>query len=284
MPTVEETIQIGQVSGYLMSNDIAKKAAFQRGSLADIKGHILVWRATKIIKTIFDIDPDYEGLQYRADYLYWLCGKYAQKAQAILDLGLGGGVAGISPELVNSIQWIYEEIEVGAVGSPLDAGDTSYTLNYTNIIPNSVTVELPQSNVPQGETNQFSYNPPIYSPTNVVINFTNDDGLGNNLGVQNGMLLIIKGARLTPSTSGTTPSQPKEITVYGNEIVGNSWSNPAYAGYDLSIVHNGVKTLTSGVHFDVDADGGFTFIGTYAGITWTVDDEFITKTNGLLVP
>lgn len=281
MPTVADTISIAKISQYLIANDIAKKDAFQRGSLKTFNPD-LIYMVRKGIERIYERDNDYAYLESGAKYLYWLCGKWSAKAQVILNLGLTGGNAVITPELATSIAWINEEIEVGASGSALSNGATSYTLSYPNIIRKSVSVELPQANIPVAETNQFSYTI-AYGANSAVISFLNDDGTGTNLGVQTGMLLIIRGAHIVATSTPTSAAiPPPTITVYGDEVVSNVYTNSDYAGWNLTVFHNGVKFLTEGVHYTVNAIGGITLIGTYAGLTLTHDDEFIITPNGLL--
>lgn len=185
--------------------------------------------------------------------------------------------------LASSLRGINIQFTVGSGDSPISIGATTYVLALTNIIEDSIKVELPQDNLPHSKNNQFSYSV-AYTSTNVTITFYNYNPAATNIGVEDGMLLMITGTRIasTSTSSGGGTEFLPIIKVYGNEIVSDIYANPLYAGYAMLLTYNGVGDLEEGVDFTRNVSGGFTLIGSYAGITWTSTDKFILTPNGLV--
>jgi hypothetical protein len=91
MPTVARILEITPPSCYLASNRTAKGALF--GPPIDPKLPLTIYMVYKILKVVYDKDPNYTGVRVVADYLYELIQKYAFKAAAIVDGNTGGQVA-----------------------------------------------------------------------------------------------------------------------------------------------------------------------------------------------
>lgn len=277
MASTPDIIGWAKVSQYLSRKDIIVSTALNGGKI-DTRHPRLLRMERLSLEDLYAYSPSSTYLVLLGNYVVALCGKYLFEAQLIFSGSGGGALVNPTTGNASSIKGIRIEL---VVGTDLAVGATSYTIPYAYVVEDTVSVELPQANIPEEETNQFSYSI-AYGAISTIISFTNDDGAGNNLGVQSGMLLIIMGLRYVTVVSTGTTTTPIEITVYGNEIVADVYSNPIYAGFNLSLLHNGVKTLTKDVHFTVNAGGGFTLIGTYAGLTLTSADEFILSPNGLL--
>ena len=96
MPTISRVLELTPVAGYLASNDVAKASIFQ-GGLIDPRLPIKIYFVYKILKEVYDADPNYENLQVVSNYLYELIQKYAFKAAAIVDGNTGGQVAPQTP-------------------------------------------------------------------------------------------------------------------------------------------------------------------------------------------
>lgn len=95
MPSVARILQIAPMACVLSANASAKGQLF--GGKVDPLNPQRIYNVYKVLKTIYDKDPNYDGLQVRADYLYELLKKYALRAAAIVDGGGGGSVAPPTP-------------------------------------------------------------------------------------------------------------------------------------------------------------------------------------------
>lgn len=185
-----DVIMWAKITQYLANKDIYKNRKISYGSYDERLTRLLkiVRYAVEWCNTYF---PNDANLPAATNYLFTLIGKYQFKAKEILDAQDGGIIVDPNTGLQVALQWFHQEFTVGQVGSPLVQGDIFYIIPIQNVIPNSVTLEMPQDNIPQGQTDQFSYNI-AYTPTQVTIQFLNDAGSGN-MGVMNGMLFIIRG-------------------------------------------------------------------------------------------
>lgn len=88
---------------------------------------------------------------------------------------------------VAAVKFMFQQFTIGQSGSPMNAGDTVLTLNFsslgiTGILQDSVFITLAGPELPRENTDQLSYGV-VYNPTNVVINFL--------AGVTNGQLYIL---------------------------------------------------------------------------------------------
>jgi hypothetical protein len=92
LPTIAETVTIGDISTYLSGNDNARGSLFgpRLGTPVSPVLIALVTDALRWGNTGGAIDA--EDLRSSANYLIWLCGKYALQARSIMGIVSGGGV------------------------------------------------------------------------------------------------------------------------------------------------------------------------------------------------
>jgi len=95
MPTIARTLELAPVACYLSSNYVSKRKLF--GGTIDSTNPAKIYNVYKILKKIYDLDPTYDGLQVRCDYLYELMKRWALAAVPIVDGGGGGSVSPITP-------------------------------------------------------------------------------------------------------------------------------------------------------------------------------------------
>lgn len=103
--TIPVTISVGDASTYLSSNDNAKGNLFGK-RLSSPVSPVEIAMATDALRWQYEGDPTDDTLRGFANYLYWLCGKYALEAQYIISGEGGGTVVPISPSLPYPIQFI----------------------------------------------------------------------------------------------------------------------------------------------------------------------------------
>lgn len=88
---------------------------------------------------------------------------------------------------VTAIKFMFQQFTIGQSGSPMNAGDTVLTLNYSSlgivsILQDSVFITLAGPELPRENTDQLSYGV-VYNSANVIINFLSP--------VSNGQLYIL---------------------------------------------------------------------------------------------
>lgn len=88
MPNPADTLQIAEVSEYLAGNDLALGALF--GQRITPKLNWIIYNERKALEWMLGQNPTYPTLQAVANYVYWLCGKYALAAIQIINKGSGG--------------------------------------------------------------------------------------------------------------------------------------------------------------------------------------------------
>lgn len=123
MPTVARILQITPMAIVLSSNSVAKGSLFN-GGVVDPKRPITIYMVYKILKRVYDEDPNYTGVRVVADYLYELITKWAFKAAAIVDGNTGGQIAPPSGIVVPNPY----DFEVEA-SSFIPTGDDSVTIS-----------------------------------------------------------------------------------------------------------------------------------------------------------
>lgn len=180
-----------KISQYLSENEIVIKGAFD-GGRKDKRHPQILYTERKSLEYLYDQDPSSDYLFEVGNYVLALCGDFLSRAQYIAALGGGGTIVNPTTKVATSIQGFRIEEQV-ASGNTLEDGDTSYVISIQGIVEGSINVVLPQDNIPQGESNQFSYTI-VYGANSATISFLNIVG-STNYGVIDGMLIIITGLK-----------------------------------------------------------------------------------------
>jgi len=127
MPTVARILQLTPPSCYLSANRVAKGSLF--GPPLDPKLPITIYMVYKILKRVYDLDPNYTGVREVADYLFELIQKYAFKAAAIVDGNNGGQIAPVTPGSGTAVNDI--DFRVSAT-TYIATGESSVTFDGTD--------------------------------------------------------------------------------------------------------------------------------------------------------
>lgn len=134
IPTIAETIDIGDASVFLSGNDNSKGSLFGK-RLASPTSPVLIAIVTDAIRWEYDTYPTDETLRGSCNYLLWLCGRYRLEAQAAISGGgggtviPGGGGSGGTGTMPNPLDWIVSDTISSA--APLGRGDSTVTLDGT---------------------------------------------------------------------------------------------------------------------------------------------------------
>lgn len=266
-----------------ISQALARKEAIVSRAVRSMHGDdrlpLAIYMARTSLEWMYAKNSNHESLFKVGNYVFSLCGKYMTQAMNLSQLS-GGTVVTPSIATGSAIKGFRIEIKVGE--GVLSAGDTSYTINYPYVISQTVMVEMPQANIPENETDQFSYSI-VYSNSQVRINFTNDDGEGNNLGVQGGMLLIITGLRYTLASGTTSEPTTSDIPVTkfftGADLdEDGKYVDSDYAGYNIIVNYLGIGVLKPS-QYEALSDGGVKLL--LEG-EFTSEDTFTITPNGTL--
>lgn len=188
--TPAQIISWAKICQYLSEVDIMQRYALD-GGRKDRRHPRLLRIERMSLEYLYAQDPTSENMFAVKNYVLSLCEGFLARAQVIAALG-GGAIVDPTTKTASSIEGFRIELPV-AVGNTLQPSDTTYVVNVNGIVAGSINVVLPQDNIPQGESNQFSYTI-SYSTNSATISFTNIDG-STNYGVQNGMLVIITGLK-----------------------------------------------------------------------------------------
>ncbi len=98
--TIEETIEVGNVSIYLAANDNSKGSLFGP-RLAAPGSPVTIAMVTDALTWGYNGGAQSsEDVRSMANYLIWLCGMYGQQAQYILLVGGGGSITPINPPVI----------------------------------------------------------------------------------------------------------------------------------------------------------------------------------------
>jgi len=125
-----------------------------------------------------------EQMRHVANYVYTLCGRYNLIAAGIVANNSGQVIYNPSTgQVLNGLLFPEYQITVGAVGSPLVAGDTTYLITDQRIIAGSLDIFADGVELPQDDNTTFSYSV-LYSPTTISITF--------NAALQNDQILLFK--------------------------------------------------------------------------------------------
>lgn len=109
-------------------------------------------------------------------------------ANGMMTVGYGRRYwAALAACAVQAIKYFFDGFVIGQGGSPMNAGDTILTLNFsslviTGIISDSINISLDGSVLPRNDNTQISYTV-AYNSTSVIITF--------NQGVQNTQQYIL---------------------------------------------------------------------------------------------
>jgi hypothetical protein len=225
--SVSNNIQIAKVTIPLVIRDIDLQLETDR--LLPRK----IYMAYQSLNDLYTQDPNNANVTLLSNYLYTLCGGYYFEAQNIITVGGGGTLVNPSTGFASSLVAFNIQFTVGVSG--MVQGDTVYTVTYPYIMNGSITVEMPQSNLPIDEPNQLSYEI-VYTNTYATITFLNGTP---NIGVQNGMLFLIKGFRfISAQASGSTSSSQPKLT-WLNVPTDCTTFNTPLSGYTVQIVFRG---------------------------------------------
>lgn len=118
LPTITETIEMGDASVYLSSINNAKGKLFGR-RLSSPYSPVQIATVTDALRFQYDGDPTDTTLRGVADYLIWMTGAYGLQARYIIS-GSGGGA--VIP--AGGVGYIYTEISV-----TISADATTYQNN-----------------------------------------------------------------------------------------------------------------------------------------------------------
>lgn len=105
------------------------------------------------------------------NWVYELCGKYAVKAKGIVGGGSGNVIYNPSTgQLLNGCITVQNQFVVGAVGSPIAIGGTTFTITDTRIVAGSFEIHADGLELPEGLTAQTSYSV-IYTSGSIAVTF-----------------------------------------------------------------------------------------------------------------
>lgn len=159
----------GNISSFLAADDFSSQNFLKGGVLrSDLPSRLSL--VTRMVEHAFTVNPNDPTLVSTGNYLYQLCGRYIPQAKVILGNG-SGLIVNINTGVTSTI--IAQDIvfRIGAVGSPMNAGDTTLVLNYTSVLSASVSVDADGTDLPAGTfTDRLAFNA-IYTTNNVTITF-----------------------------------------------------------------------------------------------------------------
>lgn len=150
MPTSARILQLAPTACYLAQQDVNKRSLFGKPKVVPSQA-IKIYNVYKILKHIYDKDPNYSGMQARCNYLYELLKKYALRAAAIVDNNSGGSVAPVTP----SDQTLPQPIDfIVANDTIMVAGDITLNLDGSGGRPDfrGYNVEFARNGQPQYTT------------------------------------------------------------------------------------------------------------------------------------
>jgi len=187
--TITTWIDTAEISQFLAADDNSRQGVMQWGTTkGNNKLPFLLGFFADIVGWAFTWDSSSTNFQAVATYMYSLCGKYIAQANQILD-NAGGVIVNPSTGVKTSISFLRIQFTVGQPGSPMNAGDTELTINVSDILNQSISVETPNANLPENDPLQVSVSV-AYSDDNAVVTF--------NQGVSDGETYIVTGLYFIP--------------------------------------------------------------------------------------
>jgi hypothetical protein len=246
MPTNAIVNTLATISQYLWSNTILEENAF-RGKSINSGRDTLLYLQRKALE--YGIAQNLSGVTGVANYVYALIGAKVNLANTIYLNGSGGQIVNPTTGDASTLTAFNIQFTVGSGG--MNDGDTTYVINYPYIMQDSVTVEMPQSNLPVDDPNQLSYEI-AYTNTSATITFLNGSP---NIGVQTGMQFLIKGLRfISAQASGGGGSTPVVSTAWEFVTVSADGATvyiPSLIDKDLQVAVRlqQMQVITTGVPF-----------------------------------
>jgi len=135
IPTISEAIARGRLSIYLCGNNNAKGRLFGK-RLASPNSQVHIAMITDILSWGSSGGAQTDAsLRNVANYLVWLCGKYGQMAQAIIDGSSGGGSVVPGGGIVVAFALDWRVASTATPTAPLAIGQTVITFDGTNGYP-----------------------------------------------------------------------------------------------------------------------------------------------------
>ncbi len=147
--SIQDTIDIAKISTYLSGNDNASGALW--GARLNPNLQRLIYIEMKSLEWAYEQSGTYPNIDFIANYVYALCGRYGIKAQAILDGGGGGSVVPVSPVTApNPIEFVVSSSSYIPIGA--DTKTITSFIGYNLLfVRNNVT----QSTVDVGSGSSF---------------------------------------------------------------------------------------------------------------------------------
>lgn len=168
-------LNIARICQYLAADGNSQKLLLQGGGNRPDQSSLL-FITRESVQWQYDLDPNDGSLPKMANYMYSLCNPYVHGAQAIIDSGSTGSIVNPSTGNNVTIATPFVQFRVGDPGAPMNAGDTTLTLNYAGVVNPSVEITVDGVEMPYGEDESQSYTV-TYNANNVVIEFT--EGVAN---------------------------------------------------------------------------------------------------------
>lgn len=155
LPTIQQSIDIGRATIYLMSNDYSKGGLFGPRLVKEISP-VLIAYVTSAIQWEYESNPTNDTLRGTCDYLLWLCGRYRLQATS---LSGGGSVVPIPPGATtpNRLDFIVSGV------TPIITGQSQVFFNSGVTDFRGYNLQFDRGNQPQGMVNDglntyFSWN------------------------------------------------------------------------------------------------------------------------------
>ena len=198
---VSDIITWAKISQYLGEVDLAQQSAFRGGNL-DPQYPILIRMDRRALEFMNGFDSNNANIDYVANYVYNLCGKYLAEAKVIAGQGGSGGIVNPSTGTATTLLDISLEFELEVTASPVivnginvtlpNDGDNSITLPLENIIQGSLLLTIGGTPQPSIVTTNSTYTSISYTSSQATI------VLGpSGTTFQNGNTYIISGIQLS---------------------------------------------------------------------------------------
>lgn len=175
---VSDIITWAKISQYLGEVDLAQQSAFRGGNL-DPQYPILIRMERRALEFMNGFDSSNANIDYVANYVYNLCGKYLAEAKVIAGQGGSGGIVNPSTGTATTLLDISLEFELGVTASPVivngvsvtlpNDGDNSITLPLDNIIQGSLLLTIGGTPQPSIVTTNSTYTTMSYTSSQATI-------------------------------------------------------------------------------------------------------------------